>query len=73
MRVAVSMDAEGCVWVTTPEGYILAECFFKAVDETAEGLRQMGYQSLPERYPAVSITAGRDVTVADLADLFLES
>lgn len=72
-RVTVAMDGEGRVWVATPQGHILAECFFKAEDETSAELRQMGYPSLAERYPAAQITVGRGVEVADLADLFVES
>ena len=73
MQVTVSMTAEGLILVTTPLGAILAECFFKAEDETAEGLRQMGYESLLQRYPTAHIVAGRGIEVADIADLFLES
>ena len=36
------------VWVETPaNGNVLAECFFKAPDETPEELEHMGYPQLP--------------------------
>ena len=73
MQVTVSMNAAGLILVTTPLGEILAECFFKAVDETVEGLRHMGYESLMHRYPTAHIVAGRGIEVADMEDLFLES
>jgi hypothetical protein len=72
MQVTVSMNAEGVIWVTTPQGALLAEGFFKAEDESAEALRDMGYQSLRERYPAAQIVAGRGMAVEDLVDVFLE-
>jgi hypothetical protein len=63
----------GGVWIENPQGDILAECFFKAEDETAEELKQMGYQSLSECYPAAQIASGKGIAVEDMADLFLES
>jgi hypothetical protein len=60
-------------WIENPQGDLLAECFFKAEDETAEELQQMGYQSLSACYPAAQMTVGWGVEVADLADLFVES
>jgi hypothetical protein len=60
-------------WIENPQGDLLAECFFKAEDETAEELRQMGYQALSACYPTAQIAAGRGIAVEDMADLFLES
>jgi hypothetical protein len=73
MHVIVSMHVAGFVWATTPQGNLLTACFFKAEDETAAGLRQMGYQSLRDRYPTAQIVAGQGTEADDLADLFLES
>ena len=43
-QVIVSRNDKEEVWATTPTGEILAECFFKAEDETPDELRQMGYR-----------------------------
>ena len=73
MQVTVSINDAGVVVVATAQGDILVECFFKAEDETADGLRHMGYQWLIDHYPAAQIATGKGIEVADLADLFLES
>jgi hypothetical protein len=73
MPVTIAMNEAGRVWIENPHGDLLAECFFKAEDETADELRQMGYPSLSECYPAAQIAAGRGIAVEDMADLFLES
>jgi hypothetical protein len=73
MPVTIFMNEAGGVWIENPQGDILAECFFKAEDETAEELKQMGYQSLSECYPAAQIASGKGIAVEDMADLFLES
>ena len=49
-QVVVARNDKEEVWVQTPRGKILAECFFKAEDETPDELRQMGYRSLTEQY-----------------------
>ena len=71
MPVTIAMNEAGRVWIETPQGDLLAECFFKAEDETADELRQMGYQALSACYPAAQIAAGRGIAVEDMADLFL--
>jgi hypothetical protein len=73
MPVTIATNEAGGVWIENPQGDLLAECFFKAEDETAEELRQMGYQSLSDCYPAAQMVAGRGIAVEDMADLFLES
>ena len=72
-QVIVSKNDKEEVWVETPTGNLLAECFFKAVDETPDELRQMGYRSLTEQYRRAHITVGAGLEVADLAELFVES
>src|SRR5713101_6391675 len=56
----------------TTQGHILAECFLKAEDETADELRQMGYARLLPTYAAATIEAGPGLEAADLEDVFLE-
>jgi hypothetical protein len=73
MPVTIFMNEAGGVWIENPQGDLLAECFFKAEDETAEELKQMGYPSLSECYPAAQIAAGKGIAVEDMTDLFLES
>ena len=58
-HVIVSRNDNEEVWVATPTGKILAKCFFKAEDETADELRQMGYRSLTEKYRRAHITRRR--------------
>ena len=72
-HVIVSRNDKEEVWVVTPGGKILAECFFKAEDETPDELRQMGYRSLTEQYRRAHITVGAGLEAADLAELFVES
>ena len=72
-HVIVSRNDKEEVWVETPTGEILAECFFKAEDETPDELRQMGYRSLTEKYRRAHITVGAGLEVEDLPELFLES
>ena len=57
---------------TTTQGQILAECFFKAEDETVDELRQMGYARLVHTYAAATMEAGVGLEPTDLEDLFLE-
>jgi len=72
-QVIVSRNDKEEVWATTATGEILAECFFKAEDETPDELRQMGYRSLTEQYRRAHITVGAGLEVADLPELFVES
>jgi hypothetical protein len=73
MRCCVRKSVDTSVWVQTPTGKILAECFFKAEDETPDELRQMGYRPLTEQYRRAHITVGAGLEAADLAELFVES
>lgn len=72
-QVIVSRNNNEEVWVQTPTGKTLAECFFKAEDETPDELRQMGYRPLTEQYRRAHITVGAGLEAADLAELFVES
>jgi len=72
-QVIVSRNDKEEVWVETPRGHILAECFFRAEDETPDELRQMGYWPLTEQYPRACITVGVGLEATDLPELFLES
>jgi len=72
MQIIISMQADGLIMATNPQGHLLAECFFKAEDETAEELRQMGYTSLMHTYPTATFVAGIGIEFTDLEDLFIE-
>jgi hypothetical protein len=58
MTVTVCMNEAGAVWIENVQGDILAECFFKTVEETEDELRHMGYQRLLTIYPTAHIAAG---------------
>ncbi len=58
MHILISLQADGLIMATNPQGHRLAECFFKAEDETAEELRQMGYTSLRHAYPTATFVVG---------------
>jgi len=72
-QVIVSRNDKEEVWVETPTGKRLAECFFKAEDETLDELRQMGYRPLTEQYRRARITVGAGLEAEDLPELFLEA
>jgi hypothetical protein len=72
MEIMVFTDVRGAIWATDAQGSILAECFFKAVDETDEDIRQFGYRRLIDTYPAATIAAGADISVQEIEELFLE-
>jgi len=72
-QVIVSRNNKEEVWVATPRGKILAECFFNAEDETPDELRQMGYWSLTETYRRAHITIGAGLEVEDIPELFVEA
>ena len=50
-QIIVSRNDKEDVWVAPPTGNLLAECFFKAPDETPEELEHMGYPQLLHLYP----------------------
>jgi hypothetical protein len=72
MHIIVSIQADGLIVATNTQGQILAECFFKAEDETADELLQMGYARLLHTYAAATIEAGPGLEPTDLEDVFLE-
>ena len=72
MHIIVSMTTDGRIVAATTQGHILAECFLKAEDETADELRQMGYARRLSTYAAATIEAGPGLEAADLEDVFLE-
>ena len=72
MQIIISMQADGLIMVANPQGHRLGECFFKAEDETAEELRQMGYVSLMHTYPTATFVVGTGLESTDLEDLFIE-
>jgi hypothetical protein len=71
-QVIVSRNDKEEVWVRTPTGDILAECFFKAPDETPEELEHMGYSQLLHRYPAEEILVGQGIAPDEVEDIFVE-
>jgi len=72
MTITVYMDEAGAVWITSGQGDILAECFFKTEDETEDELRLMGYERLLTVYPTAHLAAGTGLDPAELGELFLE-
>jgi hypothetical protein len=72
MHILISVQANGLIMAANMQGHRLAECFFKAEDETAEELRQMGYTSLRHASPRATFVVGTGIACTDLEDLFLE-
>src|SRR6266852_7958485 len=70
MHIIVSMKTDGRIVAATTQGHILAECFLKAEDETADELRQMGYARRLPTYAAATIEAGPGLEAADLERIF---
>src|SRR5207244_12883679 len=62
LQVIVSRNDKEEVWVKTPTGHLLTECFFKAPDETPEELEHMGYPQLLHLYPPEEILVGPGIT-----------
>lgn len=56
----------------TPTGHLLAECFFKAPDETLEELEHMGYPQLLHRYPAEALLVGPGIAPDEVEEIFVE-
>ena len=71
MSITVCMDAAGAIWLANGQGDLLAECFFKAEDETEDELRLMGYHRLLTVYPAAHLAAGTALEPAELGELFV--
>jgi hypothetical protein len=72
-QVIVSRNDKEEVWVETPTGTRLAECFFKAPDETPHELEDMGYPQLLHLYPAAAIRVGQGMTLEEVEDIFVEA
>ena len=72
-QVIVSRNDKEEVWGATPTGNVLAECFFKAPDETLEELEHMGYPQLLHLYPAEEILVGQGIAPDEVKDIFVES
>jgi hypothetical protein len=73
MPVTIAMDEAGMVWVENPHGDILAECFFKAPDETPEELEHMGYPQLLHLYPPEEILVGPGIAPEEVEEIFVEA
>jgi hypothetical protein len=72
-QIIVSRNDKEEVWVETPTGNVLAECFFKAPDETPEELEHMGYPQLLHLYPAEAIRVGQGIAPEELEEIFVEA
>jgi len=72
MQVTVSMDEAGGLVLTNAQGDLLAECFFRAEDETHRELQSLGYTRLIHAYAIADITVGNGVDQDDLGEVFLE-
>ena len=71
-QIIVSRNDKEEVWVETPAGHVLAECFFKAPDETPEELEHMGYPQLLHLYPAREILVGPGIAPEEVEEIFVE-
>jgi hypothetical protein len=72
-QIIVSRNDKEDVWVATPTGNLLAECFFKAPDETPEELEHMGYPQLLHLYPPEEIRVGQGITPEEMEEIFVEA
>jgi hypothetical protein len=72
-QVIVSRNNKEDVWIETPTGHWLAECFFKAPDETPHELEEIGYAQLLHLYPAADIRVGQGMTPEEVEDIFVEA
>jgi hypothetical protein len=72
-QVIVSRNDKEEVWVATPTGNLLAECFFKAPDETPEELEHMGYPQLLHLYPPEEILVGPGIASEEVEEIFVEA
>ena len=72
-QIIVSRNDKEQVWVETPTGNLLAECFFKAPDETPEELEHMGYPQLLHLYPAEEILVGPGIAPEEVEEIFVEA
>jgi hypothetical protein len=72
-QVIVSKNDKEEVWVETPTGNLLAECFFKAPDETPDELEHMGYPQLIRIYPQEAILVGQGIAPEEVEEIFVEA
>ena len=72
-KIIVSRNDKEEVWVETLTGNVLAECFFKAPDETPEELEHMGYPQLLHLYPAEEILVGQGIAPEEVEEIFVEA
>ena len=72
-QIIVSRNDKEEVWVETPAGYVLAECFFKAPDETPEEVEHMGYPQLLHLSPAEEILVGQGIAPEEVEEIFVEA
>ena len=72
-QVIVSRNDKEEVWVETPTGNVLVECFFKAPDETPEELEHMGYAQLLHLYAPEEILVGPGIAPEEVEELFVEA
>ena len=72
-QVIVSKNEKEEVWVATPTGHLLAECFFKAPDETPEELEHMGYPQLLHLYLPEEILVGPGIASEEVEEIFVEA
>jgi hypothetical protein len=72
-QVIVSKNNKEEVWVETPTGNLLVECFFKAPDETPEELEHMGYPQLLHLYAPEEILVGSGIAPDEVEEIFVEA
>ena len=72
-QIIVSRNDKEDVWVATPTGNLLAECFFKAPDETPEELEHMGYPQLIHLYLPEEIRVGPGIAPEEVEEIFVEA
>ena len=72
-QIIVSRNDTEEVWVEPPTGNVLAECFFKAPDETPEEVEHMGYPQLLHLYPAEEILVGQGIVPEEVEEIFVEA
>ena len=72
-QIIVSKNDKEEVWVQTPTGHLLTECFFKAPDETPEELEHRGYPQLLHLYPPEAIRVGPGIAPEEVDEIFVEA
>jgi hypothetical protein len=72
-QIIVARNDNEEVWVQTPTGHLLTECFFQAPDETPEEVEHMGYPQLLHLYPPEAIQVGPGITPEEVDEIFVEA